>query len=291
MNWGIRFAVIGAILLGIVWLLWDQSKDLMTDDTPELAQSDAATTPSDISNPPNTIIRDDASNMAGSRSSDPDGNTDVSADSDQNIDAKAKPAFDLPEPPTSLSDSDDAVKTVADDIAPESSVWLKPVEQIRKWVLLVSQAARGNTLYRHRPFKLELEQFIVEERDERYFISYDNFERYDTVVRKLINIPADKLVAYYRSWYPLLDEAYSELGLPGSFAEQVNQVIDRILEVEVLVPPIELKKPTSVTYKYLDPELESASQIHKWLWRMGPENTRQIKAFAYRVKRALERTE
>jgi hypothetical protein len=38
----------------------------------------------------------------------------------------------------------------------------------------------------------------------------------------------------------------------------------------------------------MDPALESASQIEKCLWRMGPENARKIQDLANRLKQALE---
>ena len=187
------------------------------------------------------------------------------------------PAFELQASPESLNDSDTQVRSVTEELSPEATEWLKPDEQLRKWALLVAQAAEGNTLYTGRPCTFKLAEFALEERGERYFVSTQNFDRYGVIINVLANLPADKLVAYYRDWYPLLEEAFGELGLPGSFDEQVDSMIERILAVEVLLPPIELKKPTSVTYKFLDPKLEAASQIDKWLCRMGPENTERCR--------------
>lgn len=275
MNWGVRIIAILAILGGLVWLNWERF--------------------SEESNGPSTYkfeetVADQAENLPFIRDtqSDQDNRDTYKGNMADTASMPSKlPTFELQASPESLNDSDTQVRSVAEELSPDATNWLKPDEQFRKWVLLVTQAAEGKTLYTDRPFTFKLLEFELEERDDRYFVSPQNFKRYDVVVDVLSKIPADKLVAYYRDWYPLLEKAFGELGLPGSFDERVDSMIERVLAVDVLMPPIELKKPTTVTYKYLDPKLESASQIDKWLWRMGPENTRKMQTFASRLKQEL----
>ena len=278
MNWGIRIAAIVVILGGLLWLNWDRfAEQLSPIAIPEEEHVDAE----DPQNPSSQeIAQEDSIELQDTLVAHPESDASVSR----------LPDFELQEAPASLDTSDKPVRDVVEELSPPAVEWLGPEEQLRKWTLLVKQAAEGKILYQDRPFILNLPEFAVEERGERYFISPQNFARYDPVVKVLASLPAEKLVAYYRSWYPLLEQAFGELGLPGSFDEKVDAVIERILVVEVLETPIELKKPSSVTYKFLDPELESASQIDKWLWRMGPENTRKIQDLAERLKRALEKS-
>ena len=273
MNWGIRIAVILVILGGLVWLNWDRFSEENSDHPTQMLEEGVVDQAENL-----PFIRDTESDQK-------DRDTYNRNMADTAPIASKLPAFELQASPESLNDSDTQVRSVTEELSPEATEWLKPDEQLRKWALLVAQAAEGNTLYTGRPFTFKLAEFALEERGERYFVSTQNFERYGVIINVLANLPADKLVAYYRDWYPLLEEAFGELGLPGSFDEQVDSMIERILAVEVLLPPIELKKPTSVTYKFLDPKLEAASQIDKWLWRMGPENTRKIQSFANRLKR------
>lgn len=276
MNWGIRIAVILAILSGLVWLNWDRFSEESNDPSAHIFEE---------------VVVDQAAYLPFVRDAESDQEKRDATNShlpDAAPTATKLPAFELQASPELLNDSDTQVRSVADELSPEAEKWLQSDEQLRKWVLLVTQAAEGKTLYTDRPFTFKLSEFELEERDNRYFVSPQNFNRYNVIVDVLNKIPADKLVAYYRDWYPLLDKAFGELGLSGSFDQRIDSMIDRVLAVEVLMPPIELKKPTTVTYKYLDPKLERASQIDKWLWRMGPENTRKIQGFVSRLKKELE---
>jgi len=278
MNWGIRFAAIVVILGGLLWLNWDRFAEQISQ--PEVLEEEN--------------VQAEGLEDRGLYRADQGGDNVQQDKLEESRDSEAAssslPDFELQEAPVSLDISDKQVRDVVEELSPPAVEWLQPEEQLRKWTLLVKQAAEGKILYQDRPFTLNLPEFSVEERGERYFISPQNSARYDPVVKVMANLPAEKLVAYYRAWYPLLEQAFGELGLPGSFDEKVDAVIERILAVEVIETPIELKKPSSVTYKFLDPELENASQIEKWLWRMGPENTRKIQDLAERLKRALEKS-
>lgn len=275
MYWGIRIAAILVIMGGLIWLNWDRFSEQSIEPKVVLHED---------------MIQPEASLISRSEESDQDASATLPDNAVANSASSEEPDFVLQPAPESLDDSDAQVRAVAQEISPDAAGWLQPEEQLRKWTLLVKQAAEGKTIAEDRPFSFNLSKFAVDERGDRFFISTQNFDRYSTVVNVLGKMPEDKLVAYYRSWYPLLEQAFGELGLPGSFDEKLDSVIERILAVEVLEGPIELKKPTSVNYKFLDKKLEGASQIDKWLWRMGPENTRQIQGLANRIKQELEKS-
>ena len=276
MYWGIRLAAILVITCGLLWLNWDRfSEQTMEPEVQNEAVPEAS-----------LINRSGESAQEANEAS----HDSVVEQNDSESASPEMPEFELQAQPESLDESDAKVRSVAQELSPAAAGWLKPEEQLRKWTLLVKQAAEGKILYEDRPFTFNAPEFVVEERGNRYFIGTQNFARYEPAVDALVKLPADKFVAYYRSWYPLLEQAFAELGLSGSFDERLDSVIERILTVEVLEGPIELKKPTSVTYKFMDPELEGASQIDKWLWRMGPENARQIQDLANRLKQELEKS-
>lgn len=278
MNWAIRIALILVILGGLLWLNWGRFSEIVSDvEAPYQEAVETAEAP--ISS--NAQVPQDESGTFS--------DSTVTYNLVETTSPIVVQTFDLQEAPASLDQSDERVRSVAEELSPSLKTWLTPDEQLRKWTSLVKQAAEGKTMYQDRPFNLGLSKFQVETREERLYISPDNFKRYDSVVNVLVALPADKLVAYYRAWYSLWEQAFAELGLPGSFDEQVDSMLNRILAVKIIEQPIELQKPTTVNYKFMDPDLEKASQIEKWLWRMGPENASKIQAFTGRLKQALER--
>ncbi len=85
------------------------------------------------------------------------------------------------------------------------------------------------------------------------------------------------LVATYTRYYPLLQEAYENLGHPPEyFNDRLIEVIDHLLATPELQGPIALTQP-SVQYEYADPKLESRSAGQKLLMRMGSDNAKAIK--------------
>jgi hypothetical protein len=285
MNWSIRITIILLIVAGLVWLNWDR----FHDDAPDLAHSERLEIAPE-SKPESSVSDTD---VGREKTGEVIRELAEPAPAVGNLDdlASQQPQFDLQAAPDSLDQSDQAVLSVAGELSSAVLPWLKSEqEQIRKWTLLIKQAAEGKTLYQDRPFVLTMRPFLVEEKADRYFISPENFIRYDGVVNALVNLPAEKVIAYYRAWNSLFEEAFSELGLPGGFDDQIRAMLNRLLKVSIIDRPIELKEPTSVNYKFMEPELERATQIEKWLWRMGPENTRKIQELADRLKRALDNT-
>jgi len=86
------------------------------------------------------------------------------------------------------------------------------------------------------------------------------------------------MVATYRRFYPLFQEAFAQLGYPdGYFNDRVVAVIDHLLETPEPVEPIRLVQP-HVLYQFADPDLEALSSGQKLLIRMGPDHISRIKA-------------
>ena len=43
-----------------------------------------------------------------------------------------------------------------------------------------------------------------------------------------------------------------------------------------------------IFYQYADPELEAASPLTKWMWRLGPENMLELQDFARNLSAELK---
>jgi hypothetical protein len=86
------------------------------------------------------------------------------------------------------------------------------------------------------------------------------------------------IAGIYRRFYPLMQEAYINLGYPdGYFNDRVVEVIDHLLATpDVSESPV-LVRP-NVLYEYADEELEQLSSGQKLLIRMGPEHRETVKA-------------
>ncbi len=196
-------------------------------------------------------------------------------------------------PLPALSESDDEARETATELAPKLAAWLKPNEQIRKWVIAVDLAADGVLMEKNRPLAFPMSAFKVTGAETGSRSSAEgsrpdaaNFGRTDELVDTVTAIPPARLAALYRSWRPLFEEAYRELGKPGSFDARLKLAIERALAVEPLAGTPTLVRP-KVYYRYADPKLEQASDIDKLLWRMGPDNSAKLQAWLTELRAGL----
>lgn len=198
--------------------------------------------------------------------------------------------------PGDLGQSDAQTRAAVKDLSNKMDTgsdllqWLTPKEQIRKWVQLVDNVAMGKVPVKNRPLEFTIPAFAVSGGENQPILSETNFNRLNPLVDAFVALDPDLLARYYQAWDPLLQDAFSELGQPGSFQDRLLEAIDRVLAVEPLQgSAIALKQP-SVYYRYADPELEAASDLEKLLWRMGPRSTIRIQSQLRDIKRALTTT-
>jgi len=202
--------------------------------------------------------------------------------------APAGPQYPVPTPPATgdlvplpaLDDSDAYFLLALGDVF-GSGIESLLVKQalIDKFVATVDALPRDRVPEKIRPVGPVPGTFIFESAggEEPIYLGPENYRRYDVFVNRLATADADTMVATYRRFYPLLQEAYERLGYPGKyFNDRAIEVIDHLLATPAPVGPIELVRP-HVLYEYADPKLEALSAGQKMIIRMGPDNAGTLK--------------
>jgi hypothetical protein len=124
-----------------------------------------------------------------------------------------------------------------------------------------------------------------------------NHDRYAPFVALATSLDANRIAAVYRRLYPLLQQAYEDLGYPGKyFNDRVVEVIDDLRATPDLAEPIRVK-PVEVPgappskggglYLFEDPSIEARSIGQKVLLRMGRANAGRVKAKLGEVRRLI----
>jgi hypothetical protein len=188
-------------------------------------------------------------------------------------------------PPLAESDSYFALALV-DLFGPELEPLLADEALIDKTVATVDNLTRGRVAEKIRPLGRLPGNFVVTAAGENgpFYLSADNYSRYDALVNMFAGADLDELVATYRRFYPLLQEAFAQLGYPdGYFNDRVVAVIDHLLATPEPEEPIRLVQP-HVLYEFADPELEALSGGQKLLIRMGPDHISRVKAVLSEVR-------
>ncbi len=118
-------------------------------------------------------------------------------------------------------------------------------------------------------------------------IAADNGARYSAYVSAVEAIDTARMAGFYVRLYPLLQQAYVELGYPkGYFNDRVIAVIDHLLAAPEPPPPLYLTQ-TKVLYEFADPDLEGRSAGQKMMVRIGLDNERRVKAKLRDIRKAL----
>ena len=159
---------------------------------------------------------------------------------------------------------------------------------VRKIAITVDNLPRESINMRVRAVPGLGGEFLVSDRGDEIILDEANFARYEPFVSMVESIAAEDLAELYVRYYPLLQQAYEELGYPSrQFHDRAMEVIAHLLETPEVRGPIRLVRP-HVLYKYADPGLEARSVGQKAMIRMGPQNVAIIKAKLSELERALQ---
>ena len=200
------------------------------------------------------------------------------------------------DPLPTLNESDSSILAALQQLRGEGLLQLLvPQELIRKFVLAVNNLAEGKVIHEYRPVVSPPPPFVAETFSvmiegtavDQERVAPANFQRYEPYVTTLALIDSDAAVAVYRRFYPLLEEAFRELGLKKpNFHSVLIAAIDNILAAPDAQGDLLLVRP-KVFYQYADPALEQLPQTHKLMLRMGPENARSVKASLRQLRARL----
>jgi hypothetical protein len=161
---------------------------------------------------------------------------------------------------------------------------------VRRFVATVDNLATGDAPASLWPVQTTAGRLDTEARDGGLAIGAHNAERYAPFVRFVDGIDARRVVALYLRVYPLLQQAYEDLGYPGKyFNDRVVEVIDNLLATPTPAGPIAVKRFVADggtsrgasgggLYVFADPALEASPAGQKILLRMGSDNAAPLLA-------------
>jgi hypothetical protein len=204
--------------------------------------------------------------------------------------APPAPPEEAAEPLPTLDDSDDTVRqTLGETLGAEATErYLVSQAVIRKFVITVDNLTRESVNMRVRVMPAVGGTFEVVRRNDEIVLDAANYARYKPLVSLISGADTVALADIYVRYYPLLQQAYEELGYPSQqFHDRLMEVIAHLLAAPEVSDPIRLVRP-HVLYKYADPNLEARSAGQKALIRIGAENSAVIKAKLSELEKELE---
>ena len=182
-----------------------------------------------------------------------------------------------PLPPLKMSDGD-VREALASALPPSALERLVFEDFIRRVVATIDNLPREQYAARLNPVQAVPGVPRTVGKDNALTWSPDNSMRYAPFMAAFNATDTTKLVAVYRKFYPLFQEAYVQLGYPdGYFNDRLVEVIDHLLATPDVRGPIALVQP-KVLYEFADPDLQRRSAGQKVLIRLGPENAAKVKA-------------
>ncbi|MEE4660268.1 MAG: DUF3014 domain-containing protein [Halieaceae bacterium] len=192
-------------------------------------------------------------------------------------------------PPLTLEDSDSEVSEALEQMI--RSERLRPLVEadnlLSRAVAVIDGAARGIIPYKLLPLSPPSERFPVTEMGRQTYMSPEGYVRYDSLASAVADVDAEALVQAFHRYRPLLEEAYALLGYEAAdFDNTLMQALDTLIAAPVIRRPLELRKVEAV-YRFEDPALERAPEIHRQLLRMGPDNTGIVQAKARELRALL----
>lgn len=147
-------------------------------------------------------------------------------------------------------------------------------ELIRRFVLAIDRLAGQASA---PPLLRAPGAFMVAPLSDGAVIHPDNEARYASYVASLTSLDAATLARTYRSFYPLMQRAYEELGFRGKeFHDRVIAAIDDLLAAPEIDRPLEVVAADSY-YEFADPDLANRSPGQKLMMRIGAEHEVAVK--------------
>ncbi|MGS7841882.1 DUF3014 domain-containing protein [Stenotrophomonas forensis] len=121
-------------------------------------------------------------------------------------------------------------------------------------------------------------------------IAASNAARYAPYVQAFTSLDPAATAAAYKRFYPLIQQAYVDLGRPeGYFNDRLVAVIDHLLDTPELTQAPRVERDERGRYRFVDPTLQSRSIGQKALLRMDPAQARAVKRQLQAIRSAITR--
>lgn len=197
----------------------------------------------------------------------------------------------MPEPIVlpNLNESDRFIREQAEVLTEDGSIerLLATDDLLRKFVVVLENLAEGKVTRDPVAFIAPRESFAVVRRNDTPYLNPQSYRRYDRLAGVAAALQPSQAVAMLRLTEPLLDDAYTELGLQDvDVQDRLRRAIDLLIATPVVSGEVELRQP-SVMFEFADPELEALLPAQKQLIRMGPENQRRVQAKLREIRELL----
>ena len=159
---------------------------------------------------------------------------------------------------------------------PELAALLATDGLVRRFVVSVEAIARGATPARQVNAIAPKQPFSVQQRDGRMVAAPASYARYAGLVSLVDDVDPDQLARLYGQLKPRLEEAYAELGVPGTFDERITAAIAHLLATPIPAGDVEVLPGKGTNYVYADRTLEGLSAAQRQLLRLGPDGARKV---------------
>jgi hypothetical protein len=187
-----------------------------------------------------------------------------------------------------LDQTDTLVRTLVQALteSPAVMAWLPTTGLIRNFTVVVANLADGATPAKQVKVLRPAAPFRIVTRDGGPAIDPRSYDRYNTIADAAASVNAAGAARLYATLKPRIEDAYRDLGTPGSFDQTLERAIVALLSTPA-IEGSERLKPKGIGYGYADDRLESLTAAQKQLLRMGPRNVRVIKAKLREIAIAL----
>lgn len=173
-------------------------------------------------------------------------------------------------------------------VQPNVSQWLVSEHLIQRFVAFIDALPNRKISMNLWPAKPASGRFFVQATDTNSIIAAPNSARYDAHVAALTGLDTQATVALYVRLYPLLQQAYRDLGFPDRhFNDRFIAVLDHLLEAPEPQGAIAVVQNEKGQWIYRDETLESASTGQKFLIRLGQQHESAVKEKLREFRAAL----
>jgi hypothetical protein len=157
---------------------------------------------------------------------------------------------------------------------------------LRRFVTFVTNTATGKLDHKSGPLHPIKGRFAVSS-NMPLTMTPESQTRYNIYVNALTALDPQQCAALYRRYYPLLNNAYQELGEKNNFHALVLKAIAQLESTPDLTQAPVLVPADKGLFKYAQPQLESLPAVQKQMLRSGWENTSKLKIWLRQLKSAI----